>query len=624
VKESLSIQIPGKPLSGNSGATLVEFAIVVPLLLLILFGIITIAVVYQAKSALEKGAEQGLAVATVIADLENRADIDQFNGLQEEIRRQAVEHPLSVFFENGVNELGGVAPYGSSRITEVNLDILPQPQPDSGSLPDDLSEYFSDNPIAVELVAEVNTLFWFLPPITLRAEAIGYREPRFVSTLPRPFVCDEDEPGGFKEINFRFEIPEECPCPGDAIDDPRVVFNVDSGTCLCAAPFTQAGPDPGNHPEVCVCADPLQKYNDPDYPTGCICRDCEEQGWPDGILGPGCVCECGTNFQGQYDDVSGITSCICPTEPRIQCGGPGAPMESKYILSGTACVCNASCVAASCEAMSPPRVFNNSTCGCSTCSNTMQCGEEHPPIDRCQIVSDPEGPAACKCDSSAVRSCCHAKNSPYKGALDSHGCNHGNCNCSAPCPGDQIVNPDNNQCECPPGSPTPESCAQQGRPYNAEHCDCGPPCAISNQELINGICQCPPCGPGETSGPGCSCDPCPAELHPDPSGTECVCWASLNELQSNITSCNASNGEYDVEECQCIPCPEGKIFSPEAGRCVCDPSICGAYLDPVGEDCACGCPDGYVYLENACGGSPCCQPPNCPDCYYDGGWKTSE
>jgi len=595
-----------KLFSTSRGATLVEFAIVVPLLLLVLFGIISIAMVYQAKSALEKGAEQGLAVASVIPDLED-TEAPSFNTITTQVREEALAHPLSVFFENGVDDLGGSATPGTSRIVEANLDLFPDPE-----LPPDLTDHFSDNPISMELVAEVDTLFWFLPSITLRALAVGYREPRFLSSLPRPFVCDPDgPPGAIKEIDFNSEIPEQCPCPDTS--DPRVIFNADSGTCLCASPLVDIGTPEGplhENPERCICSDADREIS---YdPVACVCRSCEDLGWvgADGPVDTGddCVCSCPEPFQGEVQS-DGTTHCICPEVAFETC-------PSQYIVEGEQCVCNSDCVAAACEAMEPPKVLNSS-CGCSNCLSALSCDAE-PSINKCQIIEGSQGHGQCRCNSSLVRSCCHAKNAPYKGATDSQGCGHGNCGCGPTCPGNQVINPSTEECECPPGSPSEAECNSQGQPYNPELCECDPACT-DGQVLIEGSCQCPECEPGLVQGPGCICEECPAGLFPH--GDECLCFEDEAHLAQLEADCIAGGSMgINRDTCECEECPGEQVPDPVTpGKCVCD-NDCGPYIDPQGENCECGCPPGYTYLPDACGGEPCCQPPDCQDCYWDGEW----
>ncbi len=198
------------------GATLVEFAVVFPIFVVAVLGIVDVARLFAIQAILNKGADEGLAVASTIANLNvdfpgRRIDSSDYVSFREARFRAtdaAVRLPRDTL-------LGGFNSSASAHLLEVryadsglrkNNPATPDPTastsaavirpgdspsviyPDGSavviqhpSLPviaagTRLDDLFEHHPIRVEVWASVTPLLPFIGPKILRGVATGFRE----------------------------------------------------------------------------------------------------------------------------------------------------------------------------------------------------------------------------------------------------------------------------------------------------------------------------------------------------------------------------------------------------------------------------------------------------------------
>jgi hypothetical protein len=187
----------------DRGVTMVEFALVLPLLMLLLIGIIDVSRYFAYQAILNKGAENGLNLALKVPNLDvdlalyQPTDLDyqryqQARGL---VIQSAVDVPMRTFFSDSSTDsiaklvnYSYIDPGASTSELDAGLIFPGQalatsdgatvahktfPNPPTAQTKEDL---LKQHPIMVELRAEVRPLTPFMQPITLRARAMGYRE----------------------------------------------------------------------------------------------------------------------------------------------------------------------------------------------------------------------------------------------------------------------------------------------------------------------------------------------------------------------------------------------------------------------------------------------------------------
>ncbi|MCB0353829.1 MAG: pilus assembly protein [Bdellovibrionales bacterium] len=572
-----------------------EFALVIPVLLFLVIGLLSIGLRYHGSSILSKGVEEGLDLAAVVQGLEDAGGPDHSNNdtLEERIRAEVIKFPERALFrlDNGLTIDGqtGTANSGT-RITSVELNIG---EDTLGAGQTDLTEYLKNNPIIITATAEVNNLLWFLPPWRVTVVQGAQREPVPGSTLPRIYHCD-GTPLDFDQFGVTYE-GNNCNCPG--VDDPRVVLTPPSCSCRPNNPPYIHFDDNGNN-EInageCRCDPNL--YNDDG--TVCSCKQCIDGGpyhdvnyavLVDGM--PDCNCGCLAPLEDHEpnpNDYYVVCECPNPSQQLVDgaCRCPDVPCQGQY--NADTCVCTP------CDQLNPPLAWN---------PDTQQC--------ECQ--------AECECDSASLTCDGIVLNASCQclcpdGFDDWNPLAHTvNCQC-----------PNNHHfvdgsCEC---SLTVDSCADQGKLFDEPNCRCrtcgqsgygagyvfdeGPP-----PVCICGIDSCPDGQYLDDNGTRCRCLGCPGEQQQNGEGTGCEC--PFADMQALTDHCLAQGELPDPNfaHCDCTPCPPNQEPDPDLLICVCalDDSDCPLSGSVNPNTCQC-CPAGQVYDPDmqACG-CPDCEPP---------------
>lgn len=569
-------------LSNCSGATMVEFALIVPLLLILILGVVAFSLFFSTKSLLAKGAQEGLTLASVVPGLE---ELDEETHLvhpeiKNDIQTAALSYPLTGFLRLG-QEVGGDAGTGENRIIAINIDVGEGQAVENNWT--ELTNYLSTNPMEIELVAVVKNPIWFMPDFTVRERAIGYREPRFFSTLPRPVDCNKDF------VTFQTlrdggpPPPQECVCdtPPNGVDPWRVYLNPTTGLCECFDPPFDSQYD--NDGTLIACNCPGNMIAKEGTPPECSCPSCESQGWTNAHLNdphdPSCACVCNDAF---VEDPPGSKQCICPLTQE-DCSRYGQQFNPQTCTCGAtcnsgtcgvddvlcifnentgACACNAGCKEQECEDSGQYFKLGDGSCFGDNC-RCLACEAKQVPQNSGCFCNLNAGANKCECNEDCLRAYCHAQNKPYYVNHNAqYECQDAHCKCLDECPGLKDVNGDN-VCVCPDGA---------------------------SQE-----CQ----EPFVFDAASCACD-------------------------CSIESCDFPQ-YLDVINCACADCPRGYIG--EGEHCVCDMNqecdIAGQVVNPL--TCACECLDGEV-VPGGCNGEDCCKPNWCvDDCYWDGSeWRFPE
>ena len=314
---------------------MVEFALVIPILLVLFAGIIEFSHVLFARSILNDSAEAALELATVVHGLERPGVTGVDNDLAAaRVRYQAMQ-AASVHFKHDTSlnvaeniDLFQDFPVVSTgrRITQIDLDIGEIADTGSPDFLEDLSFYLNHNPIVVSLEAEVPGFFsFFFGNWTLSSDTAGFRESRFTTNTARLIDCN----GNVVDAGT-FSQPEQCPCLGDpdGTGEPRVIpgmFRV-NGNCICIPPYQATPEEPP--PVDCLC--PGGGETTTGDINDCRCLSCFEQSPPwSGITNLAvqqnsqCECSCrppfvlansGLQFVDSIGGGSQGNFCTCPAD----------------------------------------------------------------------------------------------------------------------------------------------------------------------------------------------------------------------------------------------------------------------------------------------------------------------
>ena len=655
------------------GASLVEFALVAPIFFLAVFTIFAVGRVLAVRMVLNTAAERALSLASVEPNLDTdcllvpaalrtacgdrrKISVTRILNVARSLPLQTLVNEVpdqgSSYFISGNNITPAVelilAPrvgnnqgvrgyFATGNATNPSYSYSDHINPPSG---EPLVAYLQRVPIEVRLRAEVDTFLPFFGRWTVEGSAVGYREPRFVSSFPPRLDCRGNPipPGGVGAAT--------CPCSTNQ-NDPTLIAHPNGAGCICVT--VSSGPSlvqvvSQGLVVTCKCPNANQQYNPglnkcvacPNNQVlqngTCVCPTVPCQG---GTVNTSCVCSCP---QGQLNQ-DGLCCPAGQVNLNGQCSCPPAQEQACITSGGTVITGTCGC---SCPA---PFAFVGGICRCP--GNTLRVGEscECPAsvAENCNggtVVSGSNG-CSCECPFQQGLSnglCCPWSQTNVNGICCNNGqtnvgggcgcpdgvegdCtgsggnfNSGSCGCGCPaplvrdgtrcrCTGNLVQ--DGAQCHCPDsvvnnchgGTPTVGgngnctcSCPA-GQRFSNGHC------CPSLQAYIDGQCRCPSNQEGSCEGSGgnynnstCGCA-CPGQLtavnsvcrcpgNLSQSGNSCTCPASVT------SNCQGGTTNITNNVCSCT-CPNGQTLQ----NGLCCPN------GQVNQNGTCGCPAGQ---ENAC------------------------
>ena len=245
----------------DRGVTMLEFALVLPLLLVLIIGIIDVARYFAYQAILNKGAESGLNFALKVPNLDvdlkeyNHGDVDyqRYEQARDLVARKAVDIPLRTFFSDSATpsiaqledfeytdvDAGGTEKTLSEEValifpgetltasdgTAITHKTLPTPP-----IAQTKEDLLKIHPVIVELRAQIQPLTPFMSPITLQARAMGFRE-----EIPRgPLTGEFGETSDPVVANPPTPTPTPTPVPILPVPDQSQACTPNWGQCAGA------------------------------------------------------------------------------------------------------------------------------------------------------------------------------------------------------------------------------------------------------------------------------------------------------------------------------------------------------------------------------------------------------
>lgn len=442
-------QLFSKELS-QRGATMIEFAIVIPLFLLVVMASIEFARFRLAKGVVDAGAQRAVDVASTIAGL--NSEDDSAPGYQDALARiEGAANKISrSVLSNGESE-------STFKVTGNPIVTIPEPR-----FGEKRTDAMQRAPIVVEIPATYTPFFLpsVLPSIPFTGKAAGFREPIQRTSMPVPIDC---RGLGLGSDGFW----QDCPC-----SDSATVWDPSSRSCVCGDDFSNAGE--GGVECLCSGSGSLNSSGD-----GCSCPDLD---CPPGQTLDTDACECSCPPGSSYDG----RSCVCddPDKELIfskfsSTGECGCRDSLKCINTGLVldpdtceCVCSPTeeqaCEASggslasdcSCSCPAPQMVPSSSSlCECAPGYDESQCGG---------LTEFNQETCLCECSQDAEDDC-----------EDSGGSfNHSDCACHS-CPSNKVIGSDGT-CVCPRQSICHGVLVPDG--------NCGCSCPVNFELAPNGSC----------------------------------------------------------------------------------------------------------------------------------------
>lgn len=581
----------------QKAATLVEFAIVFPIILLLVLAIIDMILFLVARGTVERAAKQAAAYAAVVDGLENDPNQAAIDLVLDKAKKLPSIVLGSSFVElrqeNGVEY---IPPY-RDPINKTGID-------------------YRAFPLGVTIRADYRPILPFLPN-QIEVSGYAYREKSETSSLPVPLDCL-----GNQIINGQLPPLSRCPCPG--VNDPLSRIDPSNpSACKCVQ-----GAAANQDHDLCQCIGDNVRYDQ--ATDSCVCRIKHQ------TVGQDEICRCPVNstpvgeeckcLDGYTDKNSNpnILNCGCRfAKPANSVDHPTLPCTYicsidgfEYNPNNGRCECKRQ--ASSCPA-DQVLVTTNGQCACAACpANTV------PDPTKTRCICSPDFAATC---GGPEFTTFHADGScQCKGICEFEDENgqpiysEGNCICDkdllfARCGGEQnsnltycnckCINPGpNSRCECNYaalikwcGDPKPQG--QGGLPIDREHCGCkSGQCQGITVLNDQGICVCPDSidevvvrkgckDNGQIFNPDtcqCATAPCPKNLINDRG--ECFCPANTLEIECGKLGLPI----LDKNKCLCGEAC-GPNMEPNAqGQCVCSELACPEGAAPDADNnCACVC-----------------------------------
>mgnify|MGYP001500511514 CR=1 FL=1 len=580
--------------NSQKAATLVEFAIVFPIVLFLVLILIDFILYLVAKGTVERAAKQAAAYAAVVDGLEsenNTAIISKIKIEASKIPELVLSSGFVTFSQNDVEYL---PPYREVDGNQV-LD-------------------YANVPLGVSIDVAYRPILPFLPR-SIEVSGYAYRERSEPSSLPVPLDClgrriipgqplppitscpcpTSDDP-----LMRRTGLGENCDClpeaPGVAVEQDGAwvciranqAASAATGQCECVIPG-QIKNNAGN----CVCPGSTQLI---DGACGCP---------PPLVLGANNQCVCPACGPGQVAQANNNCNCVCKSQFVENQNGPGCvcpPEKTRQGCNNRGLRFNGTC---GCQECPPNRIIDPATnnCRCPLGDNNgASCGGMEYVIStatecRCTGICEfPEGTLPpthghCICDLPLLYARCGGPQNS----------NPVHCNCiGGACDTDDPATIASLEAWCGNPRPAPGETfnpaihGQGGIPVDIDNCGCMSGQCVGAFELNDqGICVCSEAAIAGCAALGqpinrttCECDPydCPPQFLVNGS---CDCTAA--EL---IQFCVANDLPImDLDRCQCgSGCTNDQVLNTINGICVCADDPCpvsNAVRNPL--TCACEC-----------------------------------
>ncbi len=639
----------------SRGATMVEMAVVLPLIVFVALGIAEFTFWLTADNLASTAAQRAASFLASAPDIDNECNRCQFpenpvscnlekldcSRRKDEQIDKARNIAQRLLFNTPFFTLAGGERSQEKAFVNVSSvdDVHLSESSDSGyrsgidiALPvaapgTSLKTTFQQTPIQVTVCGDrMSFLGGVLSPILgptsmprICGQARTWKEPSFINSNAPALDCT-----GKPITNPASAVKVGCGCLND--DDPFKQATTPGGnkcSCTCNRVREDNGSSGGIVPPNVDCVCP-PNMSDPDGDGCCSCEPCEGQ------LDPA-SCGCSACPDGTIPDGNGNCQ-TCPCENGIAHSSDGECTcdicPDGTTPDGSSCVCDASaldcgdgqiaggdadaCVCETCPTNYTPNA-DQSECVCDTAA--LECaGNTTPNPTACTCDPCPDGfvpndtRTACICDVAAVASTCGG--SQY---VDTE-----TCSCKS-CPPGQVPASSGVSCTCPPGSAT--SCGGSSI-YDSSICGCTP-CPPGQVATGATTCACPPsalaaCAANQTINDQCRCVSCPIPTQVHDTNGRCVCPVAA--LQ---TSCGGAE-YFDAAACRCRTCPVPQVQTPgNPSSCSCpdtSPCLPGQTRN---SSCACTCTGGksLVSCVDRGGAQACVDATNhCANgnCYCDG------
>ena len=258
--------------SGSRGAALLEWALVAPVILMLLFGALYFGFAVSVRGMVDHAAHQGLELAAVLPELEELpvGGMDCANPDNAEAEfcvgyrkvQQKIYDALAPSFV-AKDEAGGRLAYLTGEPV-IDFPLRSENQTSA--------EAYAATPIGISMYAALRPRIpWFDTTLSFAAKAAGYRETRNAVSYPVPVDCNGN-PYGSAEY--------------------------DSNPCLCQAPsFYWADPTV-----------PKEAINN--NTGGWTCRTCNQDAYPVPLSPSGAP---GDSLNGVAKYSGSLLGCYCPT-----------------------------------------------------------------------------------------------------------------------------------------------------------------------------------------------------------------------------------------------------------------------------------------------------------------------
>ncbi len=528
---------------------MVEFALVLPVFFLLVFGFLDVARYWQAKTALQQAAWEGMNELAVNRDIKklgstNPDDVTEYQAAYDAIRARIRSRAALLALTAGGN---------ADNIDEV----FPSMPPSADEL----------HKVPVEITVAADFHGTFLPfHFKMSSQTSGYIETFRMTSQPLITDChgnpfdSTDPPGDPEEYNtwcpcnggFTTEDDEGCLCSSEysmgAVG--TVMMTDDSGNPFCGCPTgterrETVNPDASNNDEEnqaylnsgAICCPP-------DSPVTCP-GGTKRQYFVDYVVATACSCGCGS---GASDDGSG--NCVC-SNPNMEYRYPG----TNYAFCG----CRTDLPA--CAGNTIIGYRDPTTCNC-VCNHSNQV---HPDTGLCYCAKTQQGCIDANPNSRLNYNQCKCYSCAAGQAFGANGAGSNTCNCtstaaSAGCRSDQVLNTSTScNCACPTG--TAES---SGKCCPTSTTNMGGICCPSGATNNGGVCDCGPGRQVSADGKKCECTLTCSNgytLSDNGSTCSCICGANRTEVQGTsycspiVLDCKASC--TFSPDGSCSNCPPG-------------------------------------------------------------------
>ncbi|MCC6955010.1 MAG: pilus assembly protein, partial [Deltaproteobacteria bacterium] len=155
------------------GATFIEFALILPLLVLIIFFLLEIGRYMALYSTLNIGADQAVGLASKIEGLDGTPGTADYDAAFNTVLAKAQEPGLAGFLTPNLGQ-------GSATLRSINLSV---PVPTGG---ESVAQAMMDEPIRLTMEAELRPVIPLFPTWPIRIIAESFREQRKIASLPVP------------------------------------------------------------------------------------------------------------------------------------------------------------------------------------------------------------------------------------------------------------------------------------------------------------------------------------------------------------------------------------------------------------------------------------------------------